>query len=92
MSRRTLLFCVQILLGVGVPLGVPSKFTATIAPTGRMTFDLGPSPDPQLVERARDLAASLEGPYVAEAGCLSAEDREAMAQRLAALLLRGGPS
>jgi len=42
---------------------VEQPFKVTIDPHGRVTFDLGATPDPQLVERARELAKSLDGPY-----------------------------
>jgi hypothetical protein len=66
--------------------------SVTIDPTGRLTFELGPRPKPQLVELARELAAAMGGRFIAEAVCSSPEEREAIAQRLAALLLRGGAS
>jgi hypothetical protein len=67
-------------------------FTVTIGTTGRMTFDLGADPDPRVMEAVIALCESMSPPYIVETGCLSAEQKEAMAQRIADLILRGGAS
>jgi sugar phosphate isomerase/epimerase len=64
-----------------------TPFKVRIDPHGRVTFDLGANPEPELLQRARELAASMGGEYVVMSGCLSADERETIAQRLAARIL-----
>ena len=69
------------------------KFAVRFLPSGHVVFDMGPSPSERLLALGREQAREVSdmsgiGVY-AETTCLSAEERETIARRLVAVMMKG---
>ena len=66
------------------------KFAVRFLPSGHVVFDMGPSPSERLLALGREQAREVSNTGVyAETTCLSAEEREAIARRLVAVMMEG---
>jgi len=62
----------------------------TIDGDGHVVFDLGPRPPPDLLEKARQIAADIGGATYAETSCLTEAQKAEIVRRLASLAKNGG--